>query len=176
MGAAAAGRSWPGGRESIPLSEAGSFKWSTQALWRSKHIDDRLLASYPSSSARKQLSRATCKRPSGRSAAIIPGPAEGPIQRRQALGTGCIAVLPVGGSMERFARSFGPCSARRSRGAAAGQDNSEDSARRLAQLGVGAHLGRPVFIGQRPSRSGPGISSYRMPLRRLTIADFRSMW
>ena len=108
---------------------------------------DRLLASYPSSSARKQLSRATGKRPFGRSAAISPGPAEGPIQRKQALGTGCIAVLPVGRSMERFARSFGPCSARRTRGAAAGQDDNADSARRLAQLCVGLISAGPYLLG-----------------------------
>ena len=47
---------------------------------------DRLLASYASSSVRKQLSRATCERPRGRLAAIMPGPAGGPIQPKQALG------------------------------------------------------------------------------------------
>ena len=48
----------------------------------------RLLASYASSSVRKQLSRATCERPGGRLAAIMPGPAGGPIQPKQSSRTG----------------------------------------------------------------------------------------
>ena len=75
---------------------------------------------------------------------------------------------PVGGSMERFVRSLGSIRGSAYASAVAGQDDSADSARRLAQLCVGLISAGPYSLGR---DHGFGLAQISFQIERFSFTE-----